>query len=285
MNKWRKCSIFLLLMLISMTYKTVSTNAQSTEMSVINPETGNNNFVNYTSKATVGSRFNSTVWVHDVTYLFAYQAYLSVNDTLLNITNAWFPTWDSDWVFNGKATIRPAPAFYDLDTDGYMESVKIGDTILVGETFTGDGLLAIIEFERIYAPTSGSVFCNLDIDNEDTYLLNYELAEMPTEKTSGSYEYLSLPHGTSAISIIADPASVFFGENVSITGSIVPSKPDVTVAIQYRNVTGEPWRTLTEVQTDTGSQYDYTWETDEAGTVELKALWDGDNVTSGAESL
>lgn len=288
MNKRREHSIFLLLMLISMTVNTVSINAQSAEMSVINPETSTNNFIFYTSATTVGSRFNATVWVYEVTDLGAYQVYLCVNDTVLNITNAWLPTWDSQWVFNGKTTIKPAPAFYDLDDpdNNYTDCVKIGDTTIGQDSFTGSGILAVIEFEIIRAPTSGSIFSDLNIDNTDTYLLNDALSEIPTEKTSGYYEYSSLPAGTSVISILIDPSSVVFEENVSITGSIVPSKPHVTVSIRYRlNATGEVWQNLTKVQTDSNSQYNHTWETDEAGTFELKALWEGDNATSGAESL
>ena len=165
--------------------------ASSAQIKVINPSTSNGDFIFSTGVSPVGTRFNATVEVDNVTDLFAYQATLNVNDTLLNITNAWLPAWDSAWVFDGKATIRPAPAFYDFDVDGYMESVKIGDTILMGETFTGDGLLAVIEFEIIYAPISGTVSCNLDIDNADTYLLDYDLTEIaPVTKMNGYYEYI-----------------------------------------------------------------------------------------------
>jgi len=284
MNKKGKRSIFLLLILISMMFEIFSTDAQSTEMSVINERSGDINFRFDNLNTSAGQRFNATIWAYDVVDLFAYQAYLCINDTLLNITNAWLPTWDSSWVFDGKTTMQVVPVFYDLETDGVNEAVKIGDTLLFGTTFDGSGLVAIIEFEILY--TAGNVSCTLDIDNVDTYLLNYDLAEIPTIKTSGYYEYILLPPGSSTITLKVLPTYVVFGEDVNITGSIQPSKPDVTVTIQYKlNATGQAWQNLTKVQTDTGSQYDYTWETSEAGTFELKALWEGDNVTSGTESV
>ena len=61
---------------------------QVAEIEVINPSTGNCNFTFSHSNATVGTRFNATVWISDVSDLFGWQVYLSVNDTLLNITDA-----------------------------------------------------------------------------------------------------------------------------------------------------------------------------------------------------
>ena len=189
---------------------TLVASANGTEIAVINPETGDSDFIFYTNTTAVGTHFNATVWAHDVTNLFAYQVYLCVDDSLLNVTNAWFPTWDPNWVFNGKTTIRPAPAFYDFNVNGKIECVKIGDTIFGGDPFTGTGLLATIEFEIISAPIEGNVSCNLDIDNADTYLLDYDLDEISTTKTNGYYEYVgpTPPPIPTAIVYVEPPKTV-----------------------------------------------------------------------------
>jgi len=162
-----------------------------TEIAVINPTTGNVNFTYSTSTATVGTRFNATVWLYNVSNLCAYQVKLDVNDTLLNITKAWLPTWDSNWIFTGQSTVQPSPAYYDNDGDGITESVLVGDSILVGTAVTGDGLLAIIEFEIIYVPPENvTVTCILDIDNVDTYLLDETLSKIETIKTGGYYTFI-----------------------------------------------------------------------------------------------
>ena len=169
------------------------TNAESTEIKVLNPETGDNNFVFYSNITAVGTRFNATVWVYDTANLFAHQVYLTVDDTLLNITRAWLPTWDPDYVFYGQTSIRPTPAFYDINSNNVFEAVKVGDTLLIGTPFTGSGLLAIIEFEIIYTPETGERTTELSIDNADTYLLDSDLIEMSTAKTSGYYEIIGAP--------------------------------------------------------------------------------------------
>ncbi len=164
-----------------------------TEVVVINPDTSDSNFIFYTNTTAVGTRFNATVWIYDVTDMFAYQVLLSIDDTLLNITNAWIPFWDSNWPFFGQSSIRPSPAFRDNNFNGVIEAVLVGDSLLIGTPFTGSGLLAIIEFEIISAPTLGSVSCALDIDYLDTYALDYDLFEITTTKTSGYYEYIGPP--------------------------------------------------------------------------------------------
>jgi len=174
-----------LLLVVGMAFRaTPSTWAQTTKVKVINPATGDGNFTMYGH--SVGTRFNATAWVYNVTDLFAYQVKLYVDDTLLNITRAWRPTWDTHWVYYGKSTVGLEPSFYDLDSDGSNEGVLVGDSSYT-YTFNGDGLLAVIEFQILYVPSSGNVSCNLNITNVDTTLLNSNLDDIVTGKTSGYY--------------------------------------------------------------------------------------------------
>jgi len=146
-------------------------------------------FLFSTDTVHLGYRFNVTAKVHDVKDLFAYQVGLSVDDAMLNITGAWLPTWDPQWVFFGKQTLAPPPAFHDLDRDRFVENVWIGDVLFTTEpTFTGDGLLAIIEFGITALPPPGETLsCNLTIDNVDTYLLDSNLDSIPCTKQNGYY--------------------------------------------------------------------------------------------------
>jgi len=163
------------------------------EMVVLNPNTGDTNFVYNTSTTSIGARFNATVWLYNVTLMFAYQTLLSVNDTMLNITNAWLPTWDPDWPFYGQSTVRPPTNYRDLNGNNITEAVLIGDSLLIGTPFDGTGLLSIIEFEIIAAPSAGSFSCNLDIDTVDSYALDDFLFEISLIKTGGYYEFIFVP--------------------------------------------------------------------------------------------
>ena len=196
MLKRRISGITFALLLVMAFYFAAVVKAQFTEMSVINPETQDSNFTFDSYTATVGSRFNATVWVSNVTSLFAYQAKLRVNGSLLNITDAWVPTWNSSWVFYGQATVRPPTAYYDDDMDNSSEAVLVGDSLLIGDPFNGSGLLAVIQFEIMYTPVEGTIFCDLDMNNTDTSLLNYDLEDITTAKNGGYYEYESVEDET-----------------------------------------------------------------------------------------
>jgi len=186
------CLIFLAIMSVILSF-TFQANAQQAEaeIKVINPDRGDNTFKFYTNDTDVGSKFNLTVYVYDVTDLFAHQVSLTVNDTLLTITRAWLPIWDPNYVFYGQSSVQPAPALYDRDHDNASEAVKIGDSLLTGTPFTGSGLLVIIELEVIIGPGENQKFsCALSIDNDDTFILSSNLDEIPVTKTDGFYEYV-----------------------------------------------------------------------------------------------
>ena len=215
--------------------------AQQTEVKVINPSTGNSNFTFYWSKtpidaianATVGTRFNATVWVYDVIDLFSFQVLLMVNDTLLNITHAWLPPiTDASYVFYGKTSVRTPPAFYDDDNDNAFESVLVGDSILGVGSFTGSGLLAIIELEIITPPNGskleGKVSCNLNIDNEDTFLLDTSQSDIPATKVDGHYEF-SYPPPTAQFDYFPLSPAV----NETITFNATKSQPSNFTIIEY----------------------------------------------------
>jgi len=162
---------------------------QDTETKVVNAETGGQEFVLYTNLTSTGAFFNVTIRVDDVEDLFAFQVLLFYDSSLINASRAWVPTWDSEYVFNGKTTTPVTMFYYDDPQYGY--AVNIGDAILVGETFAGSGLLAIIEFEVIYTPNTGEVSCDLEIDNSDTYLLDSSAVnEITTVKTDGHYRLI-----------------------------------------------------------------------------------------------
>jgi hypothetical protein len=173
---------------------TITSNLTGTQIFAMNPETGDINFI-FPTGTPIGTRFNVTVWIYNVTKLFGFQVNLVVDDTLLNITRAWLPTTDPAYVFQGQTQISLGPTFYDIDGDGVNERVLIGASIIGVGSFSGDGLLAIIELEIIYTPPAGTVSCPLNINNTDTKLLDTSISQIPATKVDGYYEYkgFSLP--------------------------------------------------------------------------------------------
>jgi len=138
----------------------------------------------------VGTRLNVTIFVYDVSDLQYFQVLLKYDSTVMNATRAWIPSDETDYVFYGKQSVSPGIYFY-YDDPIYGTSVLVGDSLLSTEdTFTGTGLLAIIEFEIIEAPDMGEALsCNLSIDNLDTFLVDSHNNDIVTIKTNGYYQY------------------------------------------------------------------------------------------------
>ncbi len=179
----------LLFMLCAASVNIMPIQGQETEIEVVNAETGGQELAFYTNMTSVGDFFNVTIRVENVEDLFAFQVLLFYDSSLINASRAWIPIWDSEYVFVGKTTF-PVTMFY-YDDPQYDYSVIIGDAILVGETFAGSGLLAIIEFEVIYAPITGEASCSLEIDNSDTYLLDSSAVnEISAVRTDGQYRLI-----------------------------------------------------------------------------------------------
>ena len=145
-------------------------------------------------------RWNLTFWVENVTGLWAFQVFLDLTacDEYLNVTGAWLPTWDADWVFKNRGTVMPEPAIYDKDKDGNNDQAKVGDTIMVGTAVNvplgSPKKLAIIELHIKKAPEKyQTINCVLNIDNADTYLLDELLHDIPATKENGSYTWAWTP--------------------------------------------------------------------------------------------
>ena len=89
---------------------------------------------------------------------------------------------------------------------------------------------------------------------------------------------------SSTISMSTSTTTVTVGENITINGSISPTRVGATVIIEHRLLEGT-WSILTAATTDENSEYSHVWIPSKTGTYELKASWPGDVNTQPAESL
>jgi len=88
---------------------------------------------------------------------------------------------------------------------------------------------------------------------------------------------------SSVVSLTLSPSFVVVGEIVSINGSLSPNLSLVKIAILYSRNDGV-WRSLRNVTTDENGKYAVKWQPSIAGTYQVKAVWEGDNLYSGDES-
>ncbi len=260
---------------------TITIPAGSPTISVINPQTGNTSFTFYTNTAAVGYKFNATVIVNNGTNVASWQVALIYNATFLNATRAWVPANDTQYIFHGINTFTLSPVF----TRG---SVLIADATLPtqGVNFTTPKKLAIIEFEIIAAPPSGTgnkLSSTLDISTPDTLILDTTPVEIPTFRANGLYELTSVSRQLSYVSISVIPASVDVGASVTINGTIIAA-PSAPVTIWHRIDTSVQFTNLTTITTNSASIYTYSWTSSGVGAHQIKANWTGNIDYLGAES-
>jgi len=91
------------------------------------------------------------------------------------------------------------------------------------------------------------------------------------------------PKESSSLTISIDPGTtVVFGNNLTITGTITPTRTDVNVTVEYRQAGETDWILLRMTETDSESHFSYTWINPEIGEYEVRASWEGDASYEGA---
>jgi len=150
---------------------------------------------------SVGDRFNVTAMISNVSDLMLFQVALYYNASVINMTNAWLPTWNSSYVFYGQNDTAIGPSYTYFDSWGCG---LIGFNGSTGTTtpFTGSGMLTVFEFEIIAAPEAGNLTSPLIISYKvsggtyESKLRDSTAGAISFVGTDGSYiiipEFLSL---------------------------------------------------------------------------------------------
>lgn len=153
----------------------------STIIEVINPKTGKNNFTFYSEETSVGDVFNATIEVENATDLYGWLLKLTYNATLLNATRVIKPSGNTTYVFYNKVSEMN----YILE-DG---AVSIDNTLTEGEEpFEESGLLVVIEFEILLAPTNETAELGSSLTVEEQEVFN-GLIWQALAKVDGEYVF------------------------------------------------------------------------------------------------
>jgi hypothetical protein len=163
-----------------------------------------------TTNATVGTRFNVTIWIENVTEpgLDGWQVELHYDDSIINVTQdengirAWPSAgrgankFNTSYAFYNATAVSSSmlfPAYNHIDPkDG---AILVADAIIVGTAWQGaKGLLCIIEFQITTTPTTQKLNCTLDITNPYTWIKPTDLQNKATFE-DGYYEigYVFVP--------------------------------------------------------------------------------------------
>jgi len=148
-----------------------------------------------TDTAYVGYKFNVTVSCSDVPSLGGANIKLEFNDTIINATRWWAPSWDPSFFMPLPYKALPTPPY----SIGYIHVSPGNGYVKVAVSKAGEppvapwghnGTICIFEFNvTALPPKLGELNCTLKIDSAATYLLDPAAAEVPgVVKNNGWYE-------------------------------------------------------------------------------------------------
>jgi parallel beta-helix repeat protein len=182
-----------------------------------------------------GTRFNTTIELYDVTWLFAWQVRAYFNNTLLNATNAYY---HPDEPIH-KVSHIPLTPVIDNDynaTHGYVQhyisAIYPNYVNVTTEDYPLGAGICIMEFEILIKPSSKQTLSSvLSLDNLDTRLRKDPSTIIPTTKKNGLYRLISatirVPTDYSTIQEAvnaAEPGNTVFVYNGTYHENIVVNK-------------------------------------------------------------
>jgi hypothetical protein len=147
------------------------------------------------SNASVGAKFNVTVWLNMTEDIFAYQIGMLYNRTQLKCARAAFTAVTTSNYFSGHSTSAPPPV---IDTSFLGNgSILASESTLGSDLIPGphNGSLIWAEFQVLVVPTAGNLTSNFDISTRysaTTWVKDPDLNKI-TISTLGNGSYTIIP--------------------------------------------------------------------------------------------
>jgi hypothetical protein len=187
---FRIFAAFVIISMLAMTFGVFSVHAVSTRIYL-----APSNNIYTTDTASVGTKFNVTVWTENAPNVGGAQVYLEFNDTVINVTRWFEPKNDPQYIFYGKGTSAlPTPpndaAYQHLGLNRGKVLVSVSLFPPAPPYFTGSGKICIFEFKITKVPTTGNYTSGLIINTSDTYMLDGDTGSeiAGVVKENGSYK-------------------------------------------------------------------------------------------------
>ena len=168
----------------------------------------------------VGYRFNATIELYDVTWLFAWQIRVYFNNSVLNATNAYYHPEEPIHTVP-YAQVSPVIKNDYNETHGYVQlAISALYPYYVNATAEDYPLgvgICIMEFEVLMKPSSGkNLESSLRLDNPSTMLRKDPSTIISCTKKNGSYSLISV-----AIKVPTDYATIQAAINAADSGNTI----------------------------------------------------------------
>lgn len=209
----------------------------------------------YASTAQVGETFTVNITLTDVQNLYEVEIILQWNASILQLVGVDVRLGYPDGVLHKDIFIKKNET---LQKEG--KYTLAGTSISPAPSFNGSGNIFIITF---------------NVTNAGSCELN--LASILADRPPSGQTSKPIAHTTISgfgffgpIHIFALPTTITLGENINISGFIVPARADVEVKILYRRNGEIDWRTLATRVTNEQGNYQLIWQPQEGGEYEIR---------------
>jgi hypothetical protein len=183
------------------------------------------------NNASVGTRFNVTMWAYMEANTFAWQVTITFDPTLLQEVATGYTGTSTSQFFVGHVT-QPTPPVVD-NTAG---TVLLGESLLGADavTTTQNASLMWTEFEISQAPnaTNGPFTCVLGINSSDTKFLNTDVMTITTTNFDGAYSFTyaaAVPLAIQSATQVPDKTNVLDDEDVVVSANVTGGTGGVAV--------------------------------------------------------
>ena len=174
--------IFLFIIALSLCFEHTQSMIQegkNATIAIINPLTGNENFIFYKGGLFYGASFKANVTIFNAENLEKCQIHLKYNSTLLKCINITFP---KETVFDNRTSFK----IVDNDHGFLIVNATVSSKY---SPFNGNTIFCQLTFEIIKYPSLNSkLTSNFTYDTENTFLLNFQGEKIPVEFKNGKYE-------------------------------------------------------------------------------------------------
>jgi hypothetical protein len=169
--------------------------------------------------ASLGVRFNVTVWANMESGSFCWQVYVTFNASQLQAVRVWYSAYYSSQFFYGHSTMVEGPIINN--TDG---SIMLGESLIGMDVASATvGSLCLVEFEVVKLPSLTSLTSVVNIDNDGTFFLDDNLNVMSKTKSDGVYSIDLTGLAVALTDVTVDGTWVYQGSNIGINVSVMNS--------------------------------------------------------------
>jgi 5-hydroxyisourate hydrolase-like protein (transthyretin family) len=201
-------------------------------------------------------------------------------------------TWDFG---DGNVTTVTTPVITHVYTAAGIYTVNLTVTCNYDPVLASLGLLSNSTQQEITVvppvpPTEWKVLINGTLLSAQKIIV--------TQNATHIFIYLTYSKGFNTVAITNRLSSTILmalssnstdlGSSVTISGNITAEdhtgRPNVNVTIQSKTIGAATWNTIHTVETNSHSDYNYTWTPGAAGIYDVMTSWEGDNETLGNES-